>query len=65
MLDRTVIAVLSGLAAALIALVGSWLLVTAYSVIGWQIPLAAGVAVFVALWFIDWLTDEMTKRQQH
>lgn len=64
MLDRTVVAVLAGLAAAGIALIGAWLLVTAYAAIGWQIPFAAGFAVFAAIWFIDWLTDELGKRQQ-
>lgn len=64
MLDRTILAVIGGVVAFFITLLSAWLFVTAIAFVGWQIPFAAGVAVFVALWFIDWLTDEMTKRNE-
>lgn len=64
MLDRTLIAIASGVVAFLAILVSAWLVVTALSFVGWQIPFAAGVAVAAAVWFIDWLTDEMAKRQK-
>jgi len=63
-IDRTVISLLAGVAAGLVVLIGAWLIVTAYSVIGWQTPVAAGFAVFIALWAIDWLTDELAKRKR-
>jgi len=63
-IDRTLIALAAGVAAFFVALAGAWVLVSAYEKIGWQIPLAAGVAVAVALWVVDFLTDELAKRQK-
>lgn len=62
MLDRTLIALAAGVAAGLVVLVGSWLILTAYALVGWQVPVAAGFAVFAALWVVDWLTDALEKR---
>lgn len=64
MIDRTLIALAAGVAAFFIALAGAWILVSAYEKIGWQVPLAAGVAVALALWVVDFLTDELAKRQK-
>lgn len=63
-IDRTIIAVIAGVITVFVVLVGAWLIVTSYGVIGWQVPVASGVAVFTALWVIDFLTDELAKRQQ-
>jgi hypothetical protein len=63
-IDRTLIALAAGVAAFFIALAGAWILVSAYEKIGWQVPLAAGVAVALALWVVDFLTDELAKRQK-
>ena len=64
MIDRTLISLAAGLAAAFVALVGTWILLTAYAAVGWQVPVAAGIAVFLALWVVDFLTDELAKRQK-
>lgn len=64
MLDRTIVALTGGVIAAFIFLVGAWLLVTAYETIGWQVPVAAGVAAFISLWVVDLVSDEMVRRSQ-
>ena len=62
MTERTFVALCGGVIGGVAILVGAWVLLEAYTAIGWQIPLAAGVAVFTALWVIDWLTDEVSRR---
>ena len=64
MIDRTLISIAGGLVGGLAILVGAWVIVSAVGVIGWQIPVAAGVAVFLALWTVDFLTDYLAKRQR-
>lgn len=64
MTDRTIVALLGGLAGGVVILVATWIIVSAYQMIGWQIPVASGVAVFVAVWTIDFLSDYMAKRNR-
>lgn len=63
MIDRTLIALFAGVIAFLVVLIGSWMLLEAYKAIGWQVPLAAGVAVFSALWAIDAMTEYLARRR--
>jgi len=63
-IERTFISLAVGIAAGVVVLLGSWLLVTAYTAIGWQVPVAAGFAVATAIWVIDFLTDELARRQK-
>lgn len=62
MVDRTLISLAGGVIAAVVALVGAWILLSAYERVGWVVPLAAGVAVFLALWAVDFLTDYLAER---
>lgn len=64
MIDRLLISLAGGLVAAVSILVGAWIIISAYQVISWQIPVAAGVAVTLALFTVDFLTDWLAKRQQ-
>lgn len=64
MVERTAIALLGGLVAALVVLVAAWILLAAYTTVGWQIPVAAGISVAGALWFVDWLSDTLSARRK-
>lgn len=64
MLDRTLISLAGGLVGGVVVLVAAWIIVSAVQVISWEIPVAAGIAVFVALWTVDFLTDYLAKRQR-
>ena len=63
MVDRTLVALAAGLIAVLVALVGAWVILSAYTLIGWQIPVAAGIAVTIAMWFVDWMTDYLARHR--
>jgi predicted tellurium resistance membrane protein TerC len=62
--DRTIIAVLGGLVCGLVALIGADMIVQAYDHIGWQVPLAVGIAVTGSLWIVDWLSDYLERRRK-
>lgn len=64
MIDRIVISLAGGLVAALVVLAGAWIIISAFEKVGWQIPVAAGVAVTLALFTVDFLTDFLARRQR-
>lgn len=61
MIDRTLVSVAGGIfAAVVVLLLADWIL-TALDRRGPGVAMAAGIAVFVALWTVDALTDYLNR----